>query len=248
MSRNKDPAVLFYTSDFLSGTRLMNYTQIGKYITLLCLQHQLGHLSEEDMQSICEKDDSKLYSKFVKDENGLYYNERMEEEIIRRATYSQSRSENGKKGGRPASKNHMLTICNAYEKHSENENINENINITVNEDINHISIENDRFDLFWQAYPRKTGKAYAKKCFDKLKPSAELTERMIKAIEEQKRSLEWKRDNGQYIPNPSTWLNQGRWDDELRRDPTDHTYTQEEQDRMGEEAMRQMDKWFGEEN
>ena len=111
-----------------------------------------------------------------------------------------------------------------------------------------ISKEESRFDVFWQAYPKKIGKAYAKKCFDKLNPSAELTERMVKAIEEQKRSLEWKRDNGQYIPNPSTWLNQGRWDDELRRDPTDHTYTQEEQDRMGEAAMRQMDKWFGEEN
>ena len=83
----------------------------------------------------------------------------------------------------------------------------------------------DRFDTFWQAYPKKVGKAYAKKCFDKLKPSAELTERMIKAIEEQKRSLEWKRDNGQYIPNPSTWLNQGRWDDELSGELTDQTNT-----------------------
>ena len=28
-------------------------------------------------------------------------------------------------------------------------------------------------------------------------------------------SAQWQRDNGQYIPHPATWLNQGRWDDEL---------------------------------
>jgi hypothetical protein len=48
----------------------------------------------------------------------------------------------------------------------------------------------------------------------KVKPSADLLQRMLEAIKEQKASDQWKRDNGQYIPNPATWLNQGRWDDE----------------------------------
>ena len=47
----KDPAVLFYTSDFLSGTFTMTNEQVGMYIRLLCLQHQKGKLSEKDMLS-----------------------------------------------------------------------------------------------------------------------------------------------------------------------------------------------------
>jgi predicted phage replisome organizer len=73
------------------------------------------------------------------------------------------------------------------------------------------------FDKFWKVYPNKTGKKYAKQCFAKLKPTEELVERMIKAIEEQKNTEKWRKDNGQYIPNPSTWLNQGRWEDEPLR-------------------------------
>lgn len=73
---------------------------------------------------------------------------------------------------------------------------------------------NDAFDRFWAAYPRKVGKADAKRSFSKLRGVK--TETLIAAIERQKQSLQWQKDNGQYIPNPATWLNQGRWEDVLR--------------------------------
>ena len=38
---------------------------------------------------------------------------------------------------------------------------------------------------------------------------------LIDAVNSQKNSEQWRKDNGQYIPNPATWLNQGRWDDVL---------------------------------
>ena len=72
----------------------------------------------------------------------------------------------------------------------------------------------ERFELFWQAYPKKTGTGAAKTSFRKIKPSQELTERMIRAVELAKQSEQWQRDNGQYIPYPATWLNQRRWEDE----------------------------------
>ena len=81
---SKDPAVLFYTADFLTGTTLMRNEQVGKYIKLLCLQHQQGHLSEEDMLEICGSYDERIFSKFDRDDEGLYYNVRMDEEILRR--------------------------------------------------------------------------------------------------------------------------------------------------------------------
>lgn len=94
MPKNKDPAVLFYTSDFLAGTMLLSYEQKGKYIDLLCLQHLNGRLSLEDMLKICGERDPKIFAKFEVDENGLYYNPRMEREAIKRREYSESRRKN----------------------------------------------------------------------------------------------------------------------------------------------------------
>lgn len=70
------------------------------------------------------------------------------------------------------------------------------------------------FDVFWKSYPNKTGKAYALKCWKKLNPDKELQAKILASVEQQKRGSKWKEDSGRYIPNPSTWLNQGRWDDE----------------------------------
>lgn len=71
------------------------------------------------------------------------------------------------------------------------------------------------FEMFWQEYPKKVGKKDAKKSFDKARKSTD-TETMIRAVMAQKQSGQWLRDNGRYIPNPATWLNQGRWDDEIQ--------------------------------
>lgn len=76
------------------------------------------------------------------------------------------------------------------------------------------ALQERRFAEFWKAYPKKVGKASCLKAWKKLKPTAELYEHIMTALEAQKRSKQWQRDAGQYIPNPLTWLNQGRWDDE----------------------------------
>lgn len=142
----KDPAFLFYSSDFLSGTMLMTDEQVGQYIKLICLQHQKGHLKEKDMLNICKTYDEDIFSKFKQDEDGNYYNERLEDEILKRKKYSESRSNNRKKKDLEESKvetyeKDMFNICNSYVKHmeNENENINENIN---NNNINNNDEEN----------------------------------------------------------------------------------------------------------
>ena len=70
------------------------------------------------------------------------------------------------------------------------------------------------FDAFWSAYPKKVGKGAAEKSFSKLSPS--LLPQMLSAIDAQKKSDQWAKDNGQFIPNPTTWLNQRRWEDEVQ--------------------------------
>ena len=131
MPRNKDPAVLFYTSDFLADTTLWNYDELGRYIKLLCIQHLQDGIDEDDFTAVADGC-KRVIEKFAKGEDGKYRNHRMQDEQERRRAYSESRSKNGKNGGRP--KKHMLSICKPYEKHSENENINENINRDTSKD------------------------------------------------------------------------------------------------------------------
>lgn len=73
-----------------------------------------------------------------------------------------------------------------------------------------------RFARFWEAYPRKVGKGSAEKAWKKLNPTESLTDRIISAVKAQKKSRQWLRDGGQYIPNPATWLTQRRWEDDLQ--------------------------------
>ena len=77
-----------------------------------------------------------------------------------------------------------------------------------------LSPQGGGFDEFWSAYPKKVGKDDARRAFQKRKPDGELLALMLAAIAAQRESQAWIRDGGQYIPNPSTWLNQGRWQDE----------------------------------
>jgi uncharacterized protein YdaU (DUF1376 family) len=224
----KDPAVLFYTSDFLAGTILFSLEELGAYIKLLCLQREQGHLPMAVIEEVCGRPMPKVFAKFEADEHGLYYQHRMEEEIIKRNKYSESRRQNASNPKRTKEETndteHMPSICLPYDNHMGNRNRNSNSNKNSNRDINIPSIDNsdsnssnkylDRFTDFWQIYPKKTGKEAAKREFLRIKPSQELTDRMIEKIKELCQSDQWRREGGKFIPNPSTWLHQGRWDDE----------------------------------
>lgn len=68
------------------------------------------------------------------------------------------------------------------------------------------------FDLFWLKYPKKTGKGGAFASFKRLQKSE--VAKISNALEWQIKSEQWLKDNGQYIPNPQTYINQKRFDDE----------------------------------
>lgn len=72
------------------------------------------------------------------------------------------------------------------------------------------------FSAFWDAYPRKVGKGAAQKAFSKVGVPLDT---LLTALEQQKRSDQWNRDGGQYIPYPATWPNQRRWEDEPPAQP-----------------------------
>lgn len=74
--------------------------------------------------------------------------------------------------------------------------------------------EPEPFDVFWTEYPKKVGKGAAQRAWAKIKRPKETLEAMLLALAWQKKSEQWTRDGGQYIPNPATYLNQQRWMDE----------------------------------
>lgn len=120
---------MFYTSDFLSGVMDLDMEERGQYITLLCAQHQKGHLSEKTIRLLVGSVSVSVLEKFTVDLHGLYYNQRMEEEISKRLNFIDSRVENGKKGGRPKKPNENLVVNhmpNLPENENENRNINDN--------------------------------------------------------------------------------------------------------------------------
>jgi uncharacterized protein YdaU (DUF1376 family) len=130
----KDPAFLFYSADFTVGTQFFTAEQVGIYIRLLCAQHQHGRLYEHHMKIICGSYDFHsdilrvVKEKFIVDEQGRFFNERLEVETQKRAAYSKSRGENRSKGllKKQLENNHMNIISSSYDNHMENEN--ENIN------------------------------------------------------------------------------------------------------------------------
>lgn len=74
----------------------------------------------------------------------------------------------------------------------------------------------ERFDKFWDVYPLKVGKGKARDSWLKLKPSDKLTDAIIEAVQIQKKSNRWQKQEGSFIPMPATWLNQTRWEDNLK--------------------------------
>lgn len=129
------------------------------------------------------------------------------------------RAEIGKAGGSKSKENSKQTESKTEAKAKQS--VREKEREKEIEDEKEIEIENDSsispiapkgFDLFWSVYPNKVGKDAARRAYAKVKVPTDV---LVSAVEAQKRSQKWTADNGRYIPNPATWLNQGRWQDEI---------------------------------
>lgn len=110
--------------------------------------------------------------------------------------------------------NVTVTVCNATDKE-------EDIDKDKDKDNNTCSFcdaQKADFESFWKVYPKKVAKKEAFKAFKKIKTPVSV---LIDAVEKQKKSDQWTRNHGQYIPYPTTWLNQERWimeDDSTKTD------------------------------
>lgn len=69
------------------------------------------------------------------------------------------------------------------------------------------------FDRFWEEYPRKVNKRAAVKAWNKIQPDQDLLQVILVAVGDQRKSPEWRKDGGQFVPHPASWLNGERWND-----------------------------------
>lgn len=90
----KDPAFLFYPNDWIGGTMGMTFEEKGAYMELLMTQFNRGHMTSHMIGQVVGQIWDRIQEKFVKDENGLWYNVRLEEEKVRRQNFTKSRRNN----------------------------------------------------------------------------------------------------------------------------------------------------------
>jgi plasmid maintenance system killer protein len=129
------------------------------------------------------------------------WSKRVNRNFLRRKEISEKRSISGKLGAEK--KWAMANAKQNLAKHGKEKEIKEKKN-TYSAD----------FLSFWNAYPKHKKRDDAYKAWKGLNGTRPSMDVLLKAIEEQKISDDWKKDNGQFIPYPATWLRSGSWADE----------------------------------
>lgn len=155
----KDPAFMFYSSDFLVGTMTMSFEDRGKYITLLSYMHQNGRISEETIRLLVGSVSDMLRLKFSQDEHGNWFNNRLESEIEKRKNFVESRQENGKKGGRPRL-NKEKSIKKTYTKPTNNLREDDNIDVIINKYTINNKAEFEKIFIRWIEYKKSRKEKY----------------------------------------------------------------------------------------
>jgi hypothetical protein len=90
-----------------------------------------------------------------------------------------------------------------------------NINIASKESLHNTQdIHNSLFEDFWKNCPRKIAKKKTKSIYNNLIKKKEVTQNiLITAMERYSASV--KNTEISFVVHPSTWLNQGRWEDKI---------------------------------
>jgi hypothetical protein len=221
---SKDPAVLFYSDNFLTGTMFMTDDQVGKYMRSLCAQQLHGHLTFEQLNSFC-KDDKAVFSKFKKDDQGLFFNERMDCEISKRKSHCDHQRNNALKRWSKNTKS-IPNQChgnatalplgngNGKEVVVEVEVKKEEVNICIDGDS-----ATDVFELFRRAYPG-TKRGFQTEFLNFCKKHKDWKDKVFVLLEALNNQIEWRKEMasaGMFVPEWKmfqTWINQRCWEEE----------------------------------
>ena len=230
----KMPFIKFYVRDWMGDPqlRMCSIAARGLWFEMICLMHgakRCGFLETQAGKPLTDDETSRLTGTFkgdlytlkqelldhgvpsVEENTGIWYCRRMVKEEQKRNKCSLA----GKAGGGNPALHHDTSSEDTDTRNQKPDTRNHiSIKETFKGDLYRSSSTDDGFERFWSSYPRKIGKQAAKNAWRKAKgkPKVDI---IIEVVNQQKQTEQWQKDNGQFIPHPATWINQGRWDDAL---------------------------------
>jgi len=210
----KDPAFLFYPNDYIGGTMGMTFEEKGAYIEILMLQFNRGHMTSHMIGQLVGQLWESIKCKFVQDEQGLWYNIRLDQEKDKRMSFTQSRR-NNIKGLNQHTIGHMTSHM-------------EDVNEDVNRNINKVKIVDTQFEEFWDLYDYKKSRDKAEKAWKSLNK-----EEKDLALQHAPLYAQSTPDK-QFRKHPTTYLNSKSFNDEIieRTISTKLSYSELEWERL----------------
>ena len=240
MALRDQPYLPLYVQDFLTDEKLADCSAEanGVYIRLMCIMHKseeygtflLKQKSKQvifsalDFASRLEKQmpykeeviaaalEELIFYEVIQMEGDRILQKRM----VRDNRLSEIRSIAGKKGGEKTGIS-LSKMSSKTQANTESEYVNENEDVidtkTKKKRIAKEKINETFFESFWSNYPKKLSRKDAEKAFLKTSPF-DFNNIMI-ALGKWKKSYDWTKDGGQFVPNAATWLNGERWNDEV---------------------------------
>jgi uncharacterized protein YdaU (DUF1376 family) len=209
----------FHVGDYLRDTVHLEPMQDLAYRRILDLYYMTESPIPLETQSVSRR--LRLGSELVVDvlneffictENG-YIHKRCDAEIASYQRRSDRARQNGKAGGRPKN---QQTKPSGLPVGTQQEPSRNPVETQWKANHNHNHNTSVGFKTFWEAYPKKVGKGFAAKAWQKQQPDLD---RVLTALAWQKSQPAWTKDGGQYVPNPATYINQQRWLDEPQQAP-----------------------------
>ena len=195
--------------DWTKVTEELNDAEKGRLIDAMVL-----YASGGDWQSCLQGNERFLFPAFreqINRGNDL-------SEIRANARKQNKSNQTGTKSNKQEQTESNATNANEEEKEEEEEYEKEKENNVIA----HVSQKRQekalllaRFQTFWASYPRKTDKKKALDAFMKINPDDALLKQMLESLSKWRQTAQWQDEGGRYIPHPTTWLHNRRWEDEV---------------------------------
>lgn len=234
------PYMQLYVADYLADTAHLTTEEHGAYLLLLFSYWQTGKPLRADRLASVAKvpnerwpDVEQTLREFFHVSKGTWTHFRVEADLAKVDSKSKKNSEAGKLSAK------AKALAKQALEDEQATNASTNVEQTYQRNVNHArsgdtdtdtdtdtdkskdqkpcssaSAEHVPFDHFWNLYPKKVGKAKAMKVWEKIKPDMILFASIEESLQRAKRSPDWIKSAGQFIPHPSVWLNGRRWEDE----------------------------------
>lgn len=203
-----------HIGDFLKDTGQLSNEQLGVYMRMLWVYYD----TEKPFADSCDdiafavRSDEKtvhllLRHFFVQHDDG-WHQPRCDREIARFHNKAEKAKESANARWSNAKAMRTHTDSNASDTKSD-----------ANQEPITKNQEPEGFTQFWSVYPKKVAKPAALKAFRSAKINGHLPE-VLADIESKNHSPDWQKNDGQFVPNPATYLNQRRWEDGKSEQPS----------------------------